>query len=240
MKKIFLEKTAEFEDRIGIRFNQKHLLFNALTHSSYAGSKGKKGAVKNNERLEFFGDAVLKLIVSEYLYFKFSDFDEGQLTKIRAQIISDKVLAKIAKDIDLGNYIVFSYGERNTGGTKRTSNLANAMEALLGACFIDSGLEVTKSFFLGLLEKYESDLISINSNYDYKTIIQEYMQKKKQDLPKYTVIKEEGPEHEKVFVVNIEIINENEVLQATGNGKTKKEAEQNAAGKALDIMQKNS
>jgi ribonuclease III len=220
----------EFEKMVGVVFEDKQLLQCALTHSSYAKRKGSgPKKMSDNERLEFFGDAVLKLIVSEYLYVKYPDYDEGKLTKIRAKIISDAVLAKMAKHLELGEYMLFSYGEKSSGGKVRSSNLANALEAILGACYIDGGYEASKQLFLKLLAIFEAKILSSDELSDYKTTLQEYMQKRKSELPIYTVQNEDGPDHSKIFVVEVSVEMKSKIITDIGRGKTKKEAEQAAA-----------
>lgn len=221
-----------FEQAVGVSFNNKALLLCALMHSSYAKRVRKRKPYIDNERLEFFGDAVLKFIVSEYLYQRFPKYDEGDLSKIRARVVSDRVLAKLASDIRLGEYIFFSYGEQNTGGRTRDSNLANALEAVLGAVYLDQGLLVVRTFFLKLLEQYSSDLFSRKKMKDWKTVLQEMTQKQRRSLPDYSVIKEEGPDHQKIFHVSVRVVLTQGSFKAEGLGVSKKDAEQNAA-KAL-------
>ncbi len=235
----YLKHIKAFEKKLGLDFIDKNLLFSALTHSSFSNYKVEKGKANNNERLEFFGDAVLKLVVSEYLYKKFFDMDEGQLTKIRAQIVSDRMLARFAKDINLGEYMFFSYGEKNTGGKQRKSNLANAIEAILGAIYLDRGIEETQNFFLRLFSGYEKEMILDGTDVNYKTTLQEILQQNKKALPVYTVLKEEGPEHAKCFSVEVEFIYKGRLIKAIGKNVTKKEAEQKAAEKALDLIRTN-
>ena len=229
------ERLSEFEAKAGIRFRDRDLVTMAFTHSSYARFIKKK-RVQDNERLEFFGDAVLKLIVSEYLLHKFPTHSEGELTKIRAQLISDKNLAFLAEKLSVGDYLLMSYGEKNTGGNKRISNLANTMEAILGAYFMDAGLEKTAGFFTGLLRQYESELLSQDFVVDYKTELQEFLQRQKSSLPEYRVSREEGPDHEKTFFVVVEIMIKNDRFTFDGSGRSKKDAEQMAAKHALSTL----
>jgi len=223
----------DFELKTQLRFKNKTLLTQALTHSSYAKFKQHHGL--DNERLEFFGDAVLKLIVSEYLFNLFPNANEGRLTQIRAQIVSDKNLALLAQHIDLGDFLLFSHGEKKSGGNTKISNLANAFEALLGAYFLDSGLESVRQFFIPLLEKHSSDLLNGNC-VDNKTVLQEWLQKKKLPLPTYTVKQESGPDHQKEFLVEVAIPQKGNVKRFEGRGKSKKEAEQMAAQKAVETL----
>jgi len=236
----FDNQVAQFEKRYGLQFLDKSLLVQALTHSSYARRQNRLTRLRvDNERLEFLGDAVLKLVISEYLFVIFSDRDEGDLTKIRSQIVSDRSLSYLAKDLALGEYMRFSYGEKRSGGQMRLSNLANAMEALLGAYYLDQGLEKTKEFLIGLLEKYKAEWLSLDYVIDYKTVLQEYVQQLKLDLPSYVVVKEEGPEHEKLFFVNATVVYKNQKsVCCQGRGNTKKIAEQDAAEQVLSALKK--
>ncbi|NBV83573.1 ribonuclease III, partial [bacterium] len=178
------------------------------------------------------GDAVLKLIVSEFLYVQYPAASEGELTKMRAQLISDKNLAFLAEKLGLGDFLMMSQGEKNTGGTKRQSNLANAMEAVLGAYYLDQGLLAVQTFFTGLLKRFEGELLAQDYIVDYKTALQEFVQRKKRELPEYRTIREEGPEHDKVFYVLVSVTGDGGQLQFEGSGRSKKEAEQMAAKQA--------
>ena len=217
-----------FEKKNKLSFKNKDLLLQALTHSSFAKRKGLSKSLPYNERLEFFGDAVLKLIVSDYLFKKFPNYQEGKLTTIRAYIISDSVLAQLAQQINIGSYLRLSYGEKNSGGATRKSILANAFEAFLGAYFLDQGLETTQTFLQNLLRKNESSLQLFETR-DYKTKLQEFLQKKKEALPTYQLCKEIGKKHDVTFQVKLSIKIGSETQHATGLGRSKKEAEQDAA-----------
>ncbi len=225
----------EFQQQAGLEFKDRSLLVTAFTHSSYA-RYNKKGRVQDNERLEFFGDAVLKLIVSDYLLKKFPLHSEGELTKIRAQLISDRNLAFLAEKLNIGEYLMMSFGEKNTGGDKRISNLANTMEALLGAYFLDDGLHSTQQFFTDLLTTHEFELLAQDYVVDYKTSLQEYLQRRKLALPDYRVDREEGPDHEKIFYVVVTIDLGTKRLDFDGSGRSKKDAEQMAAKNTLHAM----
>ncbi len=207
-------------------FNNKDLLKVALTHSSFA-RHSKQPGVEDNERLEFLGDAVLKLIVSQYLFDRFGDYDEGRLTKLRAQIVSDKTLAGFAQSLNLGERILFSFGEKNSGGPARISNLANAFEAILGAIYLDKGLQEATDFLVPYIEKFGEEWV------DAKSELQELSQKKKIDLPTYRVFKEEGPDHKKQFHIEASVMIEGRTVTAFGDGPSKKEAEQLAAAHLL-------
>lgn len=222
------------EKNLNIRFKNKELLVTALTHSSYSYTY----QTESNERLEFFGDAVLKIIISEYLYFKYPTFTEGKLTKIRAQVVSDKNLADLAKKIHLGEYILLSQSEDTTGGRNKESNLANVFEAILGAYYFDQGLTKAKKFILTLIETYPLNFNKDNVTNDYKSRLQEFLQQQKIMLPIYEIIKEEGPEHEKIFHIGLKLKINNKAFQVKSTGVNKKEAEQQAAKKMLEMLEK--
>lgn len=220
---------------IGLRFKNTALLKQALTHSSYAKQKIYH-SIQDNERLEFLGDAVLKLLVSEYLYQKYPKADEGELTKLRAKFVSDHALGHLAKTIQLGAYMILSHGEAHTGGETKVSNLANAFEALLGACYLDQGLETAKAFFIPLLEQHFDLLFSEEDGQDYKTTLQEWTQKHRLSLPKYEVLREEGPDHEKIFYVEVQLMIQGKSRIFSGQGINKKMAQQSAAKAALSAI----
>lgn len=225
----------EFQKHAGIKFKNISLLKQALTHSSFAKKVRSKG-VQDNERLEFFGDAVLKLIVSEYLFQTYPNLSEGPLTKKRAQIVSDKFLSEAAVRINLGAALFLSESEKVSGGASRSSILANAFEALLGAYYLDSGYDAAKVFFLTHFQA-----VSIEGGIDlkdYKTALQEYLQKKNLDLPNYQLIDTEGPEHQKIFHVEGGIKVDKKTLKRKGKGNSKKEAEQQAAKRLLELLDK--
>ncbi len=229
----FKDKLSIFEEKINFKFNNIDILINALTHSSYANEhKGKY--YEHNERLEFLGDSVLNIIVSDYIYKKYPYYPEGELTKLRAAIVCESSLAFISRQINLGEYLILGKGEETTGGRERDSVLADAFEALLGGIYLDGGLEKAKEFFINIFKKNvvfleeEKDLF-----FDYKTKFQEIFQKKFGSKIEYTIEKEEGPDHDKVFYVDVVV--DNKIL-GRGLGKNKKEAEQMAAKEALNGM----
>lgn len=220
------KELQEIEKKLGTSFLNKVLLNQSLTHSSF----GHEKKIPDNERLEFLGDAILKLVVSEYIYHKFPERAEGDLTKIRAAVISDETLSFVGRELDLGNYLLLSANERRTGGTRRKSNLANGFEAVIGAVFLDAGIGKSRELILGLLEK-EIEKVS-RSDYisDYKSALQEFTQKNKWDLPRYRVVKETGPKHRKVFWMEVKVKGRR---CGVGRGRNKKESEQRAAMQAL-------
>lgn len=223
-----LKLLADLENKLQISFNNKLLLNKSLTHSSYAHEHG--GEIKDNERLEFLGDAVLKLVMSEYLVHKFPQHPEGELTKIRAAVVSDANLSVAAKNLDLGGYLLLGSNELRSGGNARKSNVANALEALLGAIYLDSGIGKARDIILSLIGHDVEKVTEMDYLKDYKSALQEIAQKNKWGLPVYRVTKEIGPKHRRIFWIQVKIKGRD---YGTGRGKTKKEAEQSAAKFAL-------
>lgn len=222
-----------FEANIGYKFKKREILTEALTHSSYA-NEHKTNKFKDNERLEFLGDAILDLVVSDFLYKKHEHLPEGDLSKLRASIVCEAFLIMAAKEINLGEFMRLGKGEEMTGGRGRTSVLADAFEAVIGAIYLDGGLEDAKGFIHQFIISFMESLASNKKIEDYKTKLQEKIQKESKKPLSYVVIGEEGPDHDKYFVV--EVKHDDRVL-GQGSGKTKKEAEQKAAYKALQKLQ---
>ena len=217
---------TELEEKIGYSFKDKSLLKQALTHSSFANEQ-RINRSGDYERLEFLGDAVLEVVSSEFLFHKYPDVPEGQLTKMRASMVCEPSLAFCARDIELGKYILLGKGEEGTGGRDRESITSDVMEALIGAIFLDSGMEKAKAH----IEKFIlSDLEDKVLFYDSKSTLQEILQGKLRKDFQYVLLDENGPEHNKEFVVQVDV--EGEVL-GVGKGRTKKAAEQQAAYQAL-------
>ncbi|MBP7796072.1 MAG: ribonuclease III [Elusimicrobiales bacterium] len=216
---------TELEAKIGYSFKEKKLLDGALTHKSYS---VERRILYDNERLEFLGDSVVGLIVAEYLVRKFSDRDEGYLSKLKSYLVSSKNLYRWAKKLDLDKYVKLSFGEVQSGGRAKPQISANAFEAIIGAMYLDGAFDESKK----LIEKFliESDF---SLALDYKSDIQEYCQKKYKALPYYKIVSQVGPDHEKKFIVSLNI-NHKEI--SVGEGKSKKEAEQDAAKKAIEIL----
>lgn len=214
------------ENKLGINFFNKNLLNQALTHSSYAHEKSQP----DNERLEFLGDAVLKLVITEYLYNKFPELAEGDLTKIRATVISDDTLAQVGRRVELGEFLQLSANEIKSGGQKRKSNVANVFEALLGAVYLDAGLGKARDLIVDSLCDEVEKVSRVGYIRDFKSALQEYAQKQHLDLPQYRVIKETGPRHRRVFWMEVKLKGRR---YGVGRGANKKEAEQRAAAVAL-------
>lgn len=212
---------------LGYTFRDQNHLQLALTHSSYAHEHPKATKGQYNERIEYLGDAVLELIVSDYLYKNYPEKSEGEMTKTRASLVCEYSLAQCAKEISLGDYIYLSKGEDMTGGRLRDSILSDAFEAVLGAMYLDGGFEVVQQFVTKILL---TDIESKQLFYDAKTTLQEIVQANKGDTLSYKLVGEEGPEHNKEFLVEAYL---NDVKIGVGKGRTKKAAEQHAAYEAI-------
>ena len=220
---------TRLEKALGHTFKKKSLLKEAVTHKSYAHEKQNK-RVLFNERMEFLGDAVLELIISEHLYASNIEFTEADLSKIKAYAVQESTLAGIAKKLDIGRHLLLGKGEELTGGREKPSLLANAFEAVLAAIYLDGGYESSKTFALDHLKGKMEDLTKNNLIFDFKTKLQEVVQADFGILPTYVTHKEEGPEHSKTFEVKVFI---NDDFLGEGSGKTKKAAAQKAAEEAL-------
>ena len=220
------KKLLELEKKIGYPFQDFDLLIRAMTHSSYA-NEHKKEQREHNERLEFLGDAVLELISSDYLFRNYPDTPEGTLTKKRASMVCEPTLALCAREISLGEYLLLGKGEDATGGRKRDSIVSDAMEALIGAIYLDGGFANAKEFIdRFILDDIENKQLF----YDSKTTLQEIVQGSYDEDVRYEIVKEEGPDHDKTFYMEVKV---NGKVLGEGSGKTKKDAEQHAAHTAL-------
>ena len=215
------EDCKALEKKIGYEFQDKALLWQALTHSSFSNEQ-KINRVENYERLEFLGDAVLELISSEFFFKHFSDWKEGQLTRVRSSMVCEPALAYCAREIDLQKYIRLGKGEETTGGRSRDSIISDVMEAVLGAIYLDGGLQNAEHFVYTFIL---SDLENKQLFYDSKSILQERVQKEGKELT-YHLVSESGPDHDKMFVMEALIDGE---VRGTGTGRSKKSAEQQAA-----------
>lgn len=223
---------TDLEKNIGYSFKDASLLKTALTHSSYV-NEAKDQDIECNERLEFLGDSVLGFITAQKLYSEYSRFDEGDDSKIRAALVCEASLASYARQINLGEYMYFSKSERNNGAKNRDSAIADAFEALLAAIYLDGGLDEAKKFVLPFIENNMKDAISGRLFKDSKTILQEIVQQNKGEHLEYELLKTEGPAHCRKFTVAV-MLNSNCI--GKGEGGSKKEAEQKAAGEALKLM----
>ena len=219
-----------FEEKLGHHFHNKKYLVTALTHSSYANEA--KGKEESNERLEFLGDSVLGFVVADYLFKNYTEFPEGDLTKNRAALVCEKACCGFAKQIDLGNYLRLSHGEQNSGGRTRSSILADAFEAVIAAIYLDAGMEEARSFILRfvlpMLKTQKPKAFK-----DYKTSLQEIIQQNPEEHLEYVLTGESGPDHDKHFTVEVHL---NSNVIGKGGGRSKKEAEQQAAREALELM----
>lgn len=218
------------EEKIKYSFKDKQLLHRALSHSSYANENKLGGG--SNERLEFLGDAVLSIIVSEHIFKNYTHLPEGDLTKIRASLVCEKALSGFAREIGLGEALLLGKGEQNNGGRERPSILCDAFESLLAAIYLDGGIEPVSDFVLHFVER---ELANHNQGVfiDYKTTLQEVIQKNPEERVEYVLIDESGPDHNKSFTVDV-MLNSNRI--GRGVGRSKKEAEQLAAKEALELM----
>lgn len=215
-----------FENTLGYHFQTQHLLKEALTHKS-----AKKGA--HNERLEFLGDAVLDLIIGEFLYKKFPNSREGELSKMRASMVNEKAFAKVARHLNIGDYIFISTSEEQNNGRKKDSILSNAFEAIIGAIYLESGLEVVRTLVHHLLNAVHPNIDLNSLFYDYKTALQELTQAKFSETPEYILLDSSGPDHNKNFLICVKIQGKE---FARANGKNKKEAQQACAKIALKTL----
>lgn len=221
---------TEFEKKIGYTFKNKELLHEALSHSSYA-NEIKRGR-NSNERLEFLGDSVLSIVVSKHLFTHFKHLPEGELTKIRASLVCEKALFEFSKKIDLGKHILLGKGEENSGGRMRPSIVSDAFEAVIAAVFLDGGMEEAEKYVLSFIPK-NLEANSSKSLHDYKTMLQEIIQKNPEERVEYVLADQTGPDHDRKFVVQV-CLNSNVI--GTGEGHSKKQAEQAAAHEALRLM----
>ncbi|MEE0944463.1 MAG: ribonuclease III [Clostridia bacterium] len=220
---------TEFEKKIGYEFKDKNLISRALTHSSYANER----KIGNNERLEFLGDSVLGLITAEYLFKSLKNQHEGSLTKLRASLVCEQSLFDISKKIELSKYILLGHGEEISGGRERPSVASDAFEAVLAAIYLDAGLEFARKWLLNLMSDAFEDALSGNRNRDYKTELQEYLQREKMGRVNYRVAAESGPDHDKRF--EIEAVLDGKVIGKAIGG-SKKDAEQSAAKMAIESL----
>lgn len=218
---------TDLQEVIGYHFKDLSLLERALTHSSYANECGHR---RDNERLEFLGDSVLGFITAEYLFKTMRHTQEGELTKIRAGAVCEKSLAVFAAEIGLGDYLLLGKGERRSGGAERPSILSDAFESLIAAIYLDGGMDAAKAFVLPFIKTAETDVAAVT---DYKTMLQEVVQRNPDELLKYVLVAEAGPAHDRTFTVEV-YLNSNCI--ATGVGHSKKKAEQAAAKEALSLM----
>ena len=220
----------DLEAAIGYHFHNITLLQNALTHSSYA-NECWHDSLKSNERLEFLGDSILGMVVAEYLYKNFPDRPEGELTRMRADMVCETSLASVAARIDLGKHLQLGNGEERFGGRNRASILADAVESVIAACFLDGGMEAAKAF----VQQFVLCDVPVKKlhNQDYKTALQELVQQKKDQVLTYALVGESGPDHAKCFMVEVSL---NGKPVGKGEGSSKKRAEQDSARDAIEKL----
>ena len=222
-----LNELSELENGLGYVFADKSLLVNALTHSSYANENRDRG-IHDNERLEFLGDAILGFVVAEYLYRNFPGHPEGELTRVRADLVCETNLARQAATVRLGEFLMLGHGEEQGGGRKRASIVSDAMESVIAASYMDGGFAAAK----GIIDRLILRDVSMTRphNFDYKTALQELVQRKKDQVLQYELTGESGPDHDKYFTVEVRL---NGKTVGTGTGSSKKRAEQAAADNAI-------
>lgn len=219
----------EFEQKIGYNFKNRELLKNALTHTSYA----NEHVIKSNEKLEFLGDAILEFVTSEYIYKNYFRLKEGEMTKVRATVVCEKSLYKVACKHNFSDFLILGKSEIISGGNKRPAILADSVEAVIAAIYIDGGLEPSKKFIIeNLKDEIENATKNVGKK-DYKTVLQEELQKNGDVHIEYKILKETGPDHDKTFETQVSL---NGKVLAQGKGKSKKEAEMQAAKIALENL----
>lgn len=233
MNRYRIAALKELMAKLNYSFVDYSILNNALTHSSYV--NGENHGAVHNERMEFLGDAVLELCVSEYLYHNYPNMNEGMMTRTRARTVCESALCEAARRISLGKYLMLSHGEENTGGRDKPSILSDALEAVIGAIFLDGGIECARNFVLSFSKANIAAAISSISAKDYKTLLQEHVQHSNCGPLEYRVIAVSGPDHKRVFTINVFI---NDKPYGIGDGGTKQEAGQNAAKETLDMLKK--
>ena len=219
----------KLEEKLGYRFRDRELLRTALTHSSYANERHAE-QTQSYERLEFLGDSILGLVTAEFLYAHEPALPEGQMTRLRAELVCEASLHKTALALSLGEYMRLGRGEEHTGGRTRPSILADMVEAVIAAIYLDSGMDEARRFILGHVLK-DAEISDTHRVADYKTRLQELVQRKSNQVIAYDLVEETGPDHDKTFTFEVLI---NGAVSGRGSGKTKKEAEQMAAARALE------
>lgn len=224
---IDLERKRElfsFQKHTDIRFKNLPLLNLAFCHRSYTNEY--KGRIDNNERLEFLGDSVLGLVIADYLFHHFPENPEGDLAKIKSYVVSEPSLATKARELNIDRYLLIGKGEDHSGGRERDSILSDAMEAVIGAYYLDQGFKPVTRFVIDLLEDEVHKVLQNKHERDYKTLLQEWVQKNFKSCPKYHLVKSEGPDHDRTFFIEVRI---QDKIYGPGSGKNKKKAEQEAA-----------
>ncbi len=230
-----IERTLErFQDALGLRFIRKELLRQALTHrSATSGEHFSENGTESNERLEFLGDSVLGLVVNEHLFHEYPQDREGLLTQMKSLLVSRAVLSRKAREMRVGEFLFLSSGEEESGGRDRSSILADSFEAVVGAIYLDQGMEAARTFISERLMADSRNILEDRSNINYKSVLQEHVQSEQKTHPQYRVTSEDGPDHEKVFTVDVMV---GRKVLGRGKGKNKKRAQQEAARAALQSL----
>ncbi len=226
------QQLDRLQERLGYRFRNKALLIEALSHSSYVNENPDSGR-SSNERLEFLGDSILGLLMTQHLFERYQECSEGELTLMKSVLVSEGTLAGIARRIELGPCLYLGKGEASSGGGERLSNLSNALEALLAALYLDAGIEETRRITESLFKEDLGRIATTRHSLNYKNLLQHYSQEQKGAIPEYIVLGSHGPQHEKLFEIEVRI--EGAPL-ARATGRSKKEAEQEAARLALEAI----
>ncbi len=234
MNKERIERLHELSERLKYTFNDIALLDISLIHSSYA-NENPDLTGEDNERLEFLGDAVLQLCISDILIAQFPDYAEGQLSKIRAAMVNEHLLAGLAREYRIGDYLLLGKGEDHSGGRDKDSLLGDAVEAILGAIYLDGGYEEVLLFIRAIFQSLVNERVESPLYVDYKSLLQETSQGRFKLMPHYCIVQASGPDHDKTFEIEVSI---GDIVSTTGTGKSKKEAEQNAAMKVLQELEK--
>jgi ribonuclease III len=222
-----------FQGLVGFRFQNPDLLRQALTHRSYLGANGSD-LKTSNERMEFLGDSVLELVVNEYLYGRYPDLQEGELTKMKSLLVSRSILSNQAQEMDLGRFLFLSDAERDSGGRHRASILADAFEAVIGSIYLDGGLGAAKEFLQKRLLVGADQILGDRKFTNYKSLLQEFVQAEFKTYPRYRISAQSGPDHKKLFTVDVSVRGRK---LGEGRGSNKKKAEQSAAKDALESLQ---
>lgn len=231
-EKEYAESLEELQRNSGFHFNNMNILVEAFVHRSYL-NENPGSPLHSNERLEFLGDSIIGFVIAEKLFRELPQLSEGEMTRLRSQIVSQEGLSALARQIDLGKYLLLSRGEGISGGRDRDSNLARTFESLMGAIYLDQGLPAVKDFLNRMVMSQDVVALMTSETFDYKSKLQEYTQAKYQVTPVYETVEEEGPPHDRNFLV---IVKAGEKVIGEGKGKSKKKAEEEAAKYALEKM----
>lgn len=228
-----MEKAEEVQRELGLVFHDVHLIKQALTHKSYIYEKGLP-EIESNEKLEFLGDTILGFIITNIIFNRFPKLSEGELSKLRARLVNTALLAEVAREINLGQWLILGVGEEQSGGRQKTSILGNSFEALIGAIFMDQGVEEARKYVASIFDQRIEIESGKEASTDYKTRLQELTAKKFGLAPAYRILSAEGPDHEKTFHAEVAV---GKHTYGSGKGSSKKEAEQGAANEALRILE---